>query len=131
MKLTNSNEIINFRVDTRDFHIIDVSNFTKFVEYVTPHMLTIINKYSGRFDYTFEEMKNCLIKAKADSGGDVEWRMLNYEKYPNETGGWELKYLTVIKIDNDKYVILDDKKERLLKKEMWNTPIDIELLCAH
>lgn len=133
----NSETNINFRVDTRDFHCIKSvkDNFSK-LSHHTQHTIT---KYFKRFTYSRDEVINVLQTAFEKSGGEGEWRMLSYIKYPKETNSWQLKYLNVIYVGDKytdlegKYIITDGDKDshRLLNKDMWYTEIDKELLCHH
>ncbi len=115
-----------FRIDTRDFATVDNSEHKKFEEKFTPHLGTIVRKYPNRFDYNLQEIINVLRNAKITSGGEKEWRMLHY-KQDKGTMGWELKYLQIIKIADNKYVILNSE-DNLLRKSMWSGEHDPELL---
>ena len=133
----NSETNINFRVDTRDFHCIKSvkDNFSK-LSHHTQHTIT---KYFKRFTYSRDEVINALQTAFEKSGGEGEWRMLSYIKYPNETNSWQLKYLNVIYVGDKytdlegKYIITDGDKDshRLLNKDMWYTEIDKIRLHHH
>lgn len=133
----NSETNINFRVDTRDFYCIKSvkDNFSK----LSPHTQHTISKYFKRFTYSRDEVINALKTSFEKSGGEGEWRMLSYIKYPNETNSWQLKYLNVIYVGDKytdlegKFIITDGEKDshRLLNKDMWYTEIDEELLCHH
>ena len=76
-----------------------------------------------------------MTELKEKSGGDVEWRMLTFSKFPKETNNWQLKYMEVIRISNHKFIIVHhDKKDdepTLIKKEILTSEINMELLCAH
>lgn len=130
----NSETNINFRVDTRDFYCIKSvkDNFSK-LSYSTRET---ISKYFKRFTYSREEVINALKTSFEKSGGEGEWRMLSYIKYPKETNSWQLKYLNIIYIGDNypnlegKFIITDGEKDshRLLNKDMWYTEIDEELL---
>lgn len=115
-----------FRIDTRDFATVDNSDHKKFVEKFTPHLQNIVRKYPNRFDYNLQEIKTILSNAKITSGGEKEWRMLHY-KNNKETMGWELKYLQIIKITDNKYVILNSE-DNLIRKSIWSDVHDPELL---
>ena len=130
-----------FNIDTRDFYCINISSrkwsqeqkikFTKIFE----NFSILIKKYPKRFDYTSEEIKTILTDLKEKSGNDCEWRMLSFSNFEKETNNWQLKYMEVIRISDNQFIIVhyNNKNDEptLIKKEILTSEINIELLNAH
>lgn len=150
IKFINVDWTININqisIDTRDFDSMIITD--NHIENNPKHKISrkydeaIALKYPNRFIYTIEEIKKYMTIAYERSGGSNKWRYLCYKNYRRETYGWELKYILIHKIADNQYVILSKHDKiyneleadvwygKLLRKEMWESPIDEFVLNSY
>lgn len=122
----------SFNIDTRNFHCINTSMKNK-IQTIPKRYFNLVKKYPKRFDYTSEELKEILQMIMEKSGGECEWRYLAFSKYEKETGNWQLKYIQIIKIGDNQYIVTHNDIDELsiIKKDILLSEIDMELLHAH
>jgi len=80
----SNEEIQQFHVDTRDFHVSTIMEPSEDVP-----SLNKLKKYTDRFFYTSLELKTLLDSLFIQSGEDKSWRYLTIN------GDWNLKYLRI------------------------------------
>lgn len=108
--------------DTRDFGC----SIGKY-ENEKPYQLT------EGYVFTIEQVKEILFKLYNESGGNVEWRMLSFEKDKNDRSGWDWKYIRVFKTDKG-YGIGHSWREQMtfVKKQFFkHHTVNQKYLNAH
>jgi hypothetical protein len=109
----NNENIVQFNIDTRDFHVslCDVTEKMKIPEFST------LLKYPERFIYSSEEIINLLTRYYNESGGEREWRMLELESDADEIKNWELKYIRIFRAPLliDSFFVCNSNKRALRK----------------
>lgn len=112
-----------FNVDTRDF----CSGYLFSNE---PHPdLETIEKYD-RFFYTLEELKSILTKLFNESGGKAKWRCIEMVSKDERVIHWNLKYIRIFRIEEDKFLICNSK-EKAIPKELFECKVNQKLLHTH
>jgi len=107
----------NFWIDTRDFH-------AGYKWEDKPHKdIHKLKKYDSFF-FTKKEVVELLDRLFKESGGVKDWRFLSLEGLGN---GWELKYIRIQRIEDDKFLICDSDW-KALRKEKLDTPVLLEFL---
>jgi len=107
------------RIDTRDFHgnVFGPDNGIKDLEFSTP--IENCKKQPELKCYTAAEIAATVLEIKQKSGGDARWRFIDLPGVADNSG-WNMKYLNIIRIDTDVYVLLTNRgsvisKDRLSK----------------
>lgn len=117
-KVDFSNTDFNvFQIDTRDFHckpMTDISIKMKNLE-------KEIKKHPENFLHTPEEIPVMLERLYTESGGNIPWRymvirVVKKKAYIQYGGGWEFKYLRIVKMPDG--LVVCDKDYNPITKEI-------------
>jgi len=114
-----------FNIDTRDFHC----GYSFKTE--TRADLPILMKYKSRFTFTTQELKDTINKLYIDSGGEGEWRLLNLKSNDSRVRYWNLKYLRIERITDDKFIVCNSEYKAIPKHLLNECSVDIEYLNKH
>jgi hypothetical protein len=114
-----------FNIDTRDFHC------GYLFKNETRADLPILMKYKSRFTFTTQELKDTINKLYIDSGGEGEWRLLNLKSNDSRVRYWNLKYLRIERITDDKFIICNSEHKAIPKQFFMDYEVDMEHLYKH
>ena len=92
-------------IDTRDFHALASE---KILPYYT-------RKRDTDIFFTSKEVIDLLVKLEQDSGGKKDWRFLSFDINDDRVQNWNLKYLRIIKIEENKWVVCNNEQKALPK----------------
>jgi hypothetical protein len=111
-----------FSIDTRDFSVIAYSD-----EEIHPE--TKISKIRPTFYFTKNELVELITRLFNESGGKVEWRMLDLNITDNRVNSWRIKYIRIWKTDNGYLVCNSDNIS--VPKRIWEYSVNKKYLNAH
>lgn len=120
----SNKEMNHFYVDTRDFYCISGKEGDK-----GKINWDKLMKYPERFFVNLEELQSFLVRIYNESGGEKEWRFLQFES-PFNDSYWKFKYIRIYRVslnidlfvicDKDSFTLHNDILETKIKLEDWD-----------
>jgi hypothetical protein len=112
-----------YSIDTRDFHFLPKREYWASMRIEGLHKA---EKYPEQYVYTAQEMLDLVTRYYNESGGKGTWRMFQLQGDTGDSTGWDLKYLRIVRLKNNKGLIMCRGRSEQLKiipKSILSLPV--------